>query len=110
MSERTGAGRATGGASRPRLACVRVGGICVRGCAVWRSECHIDEGEEVVDGGGGEAFDGIGGAVVDFDGAVGFGDHAAGEDGAASEALELVGFGGLDEGLRGDAEDFGGGA
>ena len=63
------------------------------------SEGDVDECEEVVDGGGGEAFDGVGGAVVDFDGAVGFGDHAAGEDGAAAEALEFVGFGGLDEWL-----------
>ena len=34
-------------------------------------------------------LNGVGGAVVDFDGPVGFGDHAAGEEDAAAEALQL---------------------
>jgi len=64
------------------------------------------QGEEIVEVGGGEAFDRIGRAIVDLHFARILEDHAAGEDNAAPESIEFAGPIRGQQGFRAQADDL----
>ena len=67
-----------------------------RGATAAHSIRGSAEGEEVVKVRGGEAFDGVGGAVVDFHLATVFENHAAGKDNGTAKAVGFVWLFGYD--------------